>query len=219
MNLDRDILEDSVPSTFTEALQFSSNDGGNNKLPIYDLQLLCAWYDKLSELGPRQLVVILSDFESFDSNLLARFLTILNSYYPRLPIVLVINLATTMDSFTMSLPNSVLRCLKTCQFALNPSNEIMNVLVEKLFLESTSGLKLNFECMEYLLQQYQLYDLSVSKFISCLKYAVMDHYSNHPLCLLVDTQEDIESPVNDEIVSLLQTWHFDMIRSLPCFQE
>lgn len=94
-----------------------------------------------------------------------------------IPLVLLINVATTGLGFQTSLPISLLSQLKTEVFQLSASNDLVNALVEKVIalinvkvlIEPVSGMKLDSKTFSEILKQYQLYDLSIHSFYKNIK--------------------------------------------------
>lgn len=86
-----------------------------------------------------------------------------------IPIVILINVATTGLGFQTSLPLSLLAKLRPEVFQLSASNDLINALVEKVLIEPACGMKLDAKTFSELLQQYQLYDLSIHSFYKNIK--------------------------------------------------
>ena len=91
----------------------------------------------------------------------------------RIPFVLLVNIATTIDGFQTQLPTSTLSLLKTERFRLCASDKVINGLTEQLFLRSHSSVKLDSKSLNSLLNEYALYDLSVTAFLNGVKVRAM----------------------------------------------
>ncbi|RUP49555.1 hypothetical protein BC936DRAFT_142251 [Jimgerdemannia flammicorona] len=121
------------------------------RLPNYDMQVLEGWYQHIVSVGavagnkrkngsmttpaPLQrpnLVVILQDFESFDPVVLQDFITICSEYQLRLPIILLVGIATSAEALHQALPKSVLSLLRMERFHLQQSDRWFGNVVEEV---------------------------------------------------------------------------------------
>jgi hypothetical protein len=107
----------------------------------YDMQTLVNWYTKVvANNGPFQLVLFIHDFEGFDVNVMVDLMSILwyficakySENMGDVPIVLLVNVATTGLGFQTCLPISLLSQLDTRGFQLSTSSELINALVTKV---------------------------------------------------------------------------------------
>lgn len=133
------------------------------------------WYQSLLELqhdqGHRRptLVVIIQDFESFDQDTLQDLITICSNYQDRIPFVLLLGLATSIDALHQGLPKSVLSLLRTKTFLMQQSSECLTAIVEDLFIHANVGLMVGPLPLKQLIDQFIHYNFSVGGFVSNLK--------------------------------------------------
>ncbi|KAF9931661.1 Origin recognition complex subunit 3 [Mortierella alpina] len=191
------------------------------KLQNYDMVVLERWYQSLLELQHEQrdqrptLVVIIQDFESFDQDTLQDLITICSNYQDRIPFVLLLGLATSIDALHQGLPKSVLSLLRTKTFLMQQSSECLTAIVEDLFIHANAGLMVGALPLKQLIDQFIHYNFSVGGFVSNLKYVVMHHYYANPLSILCDRSLTAQS----RALELLGKGHYDHIRMLPSFQQ
>ncbi|KAF9570993.1 Origin recognition complex subunit 3 [Mortierella alpina] len=194
---------------------------GGMKLQNYDMVVLERWYQSLLELQQEQgfqrptLVVIIQDFESFDQDTLQDLITICSNYQDRIPFVLLLGLATSIDALHQGLPKSVLSLLRTKTFLMQQSSECLTAIVEDLFIHANVGLMVGPLPLKQLIDQFIHYNFSVGGFVSNLKYVVMHHYYANPLSMLCDRSLTAQS----KALELLGKGHYDHIRMLPSFQQ
>ncbi|KAF9901848.1 Origin recognition complex subunit 3 [Linnemannia zychae] len=173
---------------------------GGAKLQSYDMLVLERWYrslceqhDSTGEVGkPPTLVIILQDFESFDYDTLQDLITICSNYQDRIPFVLLMGLATSIDALHQGLPKAVLSRLQTKKFQMQQSSECLTAIIEDLFIHANVGLMVGSLPLKQLIDQFIHYNFSVGGFISNLKSKALD---------------------------LLTKGHFDHLRMLPSFQQ
>ncbi|OAQ35888.1 hypothetical protein K457DRAFT_13122 [Linnemannia elongata AG-77] len=196
---------------------------GGTRLQNYDMLVLERWYQSLCESNDGAseerkqptLVVILQDFESFDYDTLQDFITICSNYQDRIPFVLLMGLATSIDALHQGLPKAVLSRLQTRKFQMQQSSECLTAIIEDLFIHANVGLMVGSLPLKQLIDQFIHYNFSVGGFISNLKYIVMHHFYANPLSILCDRSLTAQSKALD----LLTTGHFDHLRMLPSFQQ
>ncbi|KAF7732774.1 Origin recognition complex subunit 3 [Apophysomyces ossiformis] len=157
------------------------------RLPNYDLQILEGWYkhviaNSVDDRKPN-LVIILQDFESFEPVLLQDFITICSEYRTRIPIVLIIGVATSTEILHQSLSKSTLSLLRTEKFRLRQSDAWLNRALETIFLDEASTLKFGPRPYKFLLDHFYLHDFSMGKITASLKYALMHHFYGNPLSI------------------------------------
>ncbi|KAG0282023.1 Origin recognition complex subunit 3 [Linnemannia gamsii] len=196
---------------------------GGARLQNYDMLVLERWYQSLCEPSDGKgenrmqptLVIILQDFESFDYDTLQDFITICSNYQERIPFVLLMGLATSIDALHQGLPKAVLSRLQTRKFQMQQSSECLTAIIEDLFIHATVGLMVGPLPLKQLIDQFIHYNFSVGGFISNLKYIVMHHFYANPLSILCDRSLTAQSKALD----LLTKGHFDHLRMLPSFQQ
>ncbi|KAI7862220.1 origin recognition complex subunit 3 N-terminus-domain-containing protein [Spinellus fusiger] len=223
---DEDIEEEEQEE---KALNYQlSTDNGSTacKLQNHDLRMLEAWYrhtiGKSTSADP-PLVVILQDFELFSPDILQNFIMICSEYRLSLPIVLVFGIATSTEIIHQSLNKSTLSLLRIEKFWLQQSEAWFNRVLETVFLETPSTLKFGARPYKFLLDQFYLYDFSMSKFKACLKYALMHYFYGNPLSIFFSLMKNSQHEMKMELSSwwkyeLLTKDHTNNLRMLPSFK-
>ncbi|KAG0262166.1 Origin recognition complex subunit 3, partial [Mortierella polycephala] len=208
---------------------------GGMRLQNYDMIVLERWYQSIADfqqvevektdmtseaqqqeqsIRPK-LVVIIQDFESFDPETLQDLIIICSNYQDRIPFVLLMGLATSMDALHQGLSKSVLSLLQTRKFQMQQSSECLTAIVEDLFIHANVGLMVGPLPLKQLIDQFIQYNFSVGGFVSNLKYVVMHHFYANPLSILCDRSLASDSKALD----LLGKGHLDHIRMLQSFQR
>ncbi|KAJ1678685.1 Origin recognition complex subunit 3, partial [Spiromyces aspiralis] len=161
---------------------------GGGKPLAHDMQILEGWYsdyERRTHSRPK-LVAIVQDFEGFPPAVIEDFISICGQYCDRIPIVLVIGLATSYDTLGQTLSKSGMGRLDIKRFSLQRSNDVIDKVVEKVLVSDCSGVgfMLGYDPYRYLLDQYLLHSYSVTSFLAQLKYAAMHHFYANPLSVL-----------------------------------
>jgi len=92
-----------------------------------------------------------------------------SGYSEELPIILLIGIATSLETFHQSLPISSLSLLQIEKFKLLQSYECINEIIQKIFIETIDDFKLGIKPFQYLLDNFNFLNLSVDSFIRGLK--------------------------------------------------
>ncbi|KAJ2892095.1 Origin recognition complex subunit 3, partial [Coemansia aciculifera] len=158
------------------------------KTIAYDMGLLKLRWDEVAT-GARtrssRVVVILQDFEGFAPMVVDDFVRIATSYCHSVPIVVVFGLATSYESIHQSLTKASISMLNVEKFNLQRSKECIDAAIQSVFVRATGTLSFGAEAYKSLLDQFLLYNFSITGFVKKLKFAAMDFFYAHPLSVLV----------------------------------
>ncbi|XP_059059897.1 origin recognition complex subunit 3 isoform X2 [Achroia grisella] len=186
------------------------------------MKVLLKWYNsKYVNVSPkkkkltskRSLVIVIPDFESFNSNVLQDFVMIISSYVSVLPIVFVFGVATAVSALHKSFPYHVSSKLLIKVFPSHSSPVYMNQVLEDIFLTYTSPFHLSGKAFELLTDVFLFYDFSVTGLVQSIKYCMMEHYYGDNVKALCNGRENIE-----DIVKNLSTDDLESIRQLMSFR-
>ncbi|XP_045513572.1 origin recognition complex subunit 3 isoform X2 [Pieris brassicae] len=140
------------------------------------MKTLQSWYNDNLVKSPKKwkksqhsLVVIIPDFESFNSNVLQDFVMIISSYISTLPVVLIFGVATSVSALHKSFPYQVSSKLLIKVFHSQPSHVYMNQVLENIFLTHSSPFHLSGKAFELLTDVFLFYDFSVTGIIQSIK--------------------------------------------------
>ncbi|CAO3636475.1 unnamed protein product [Cunninghamella blakesleeana] len=201
------------------------------KLPNYDLQILVGWYMEAVKQLPKQqwpkIVIILQDFESFEPHVLQDFIAIMSEYRATLPVVFIIGIATSTEILHQSLDKSTLSLLRIEKFWLQQSDVWFNRVLDSLFIDSNFTLKFGARPFKFLLDHFYLYDFSISKVKSSIKYALMHHFYGNPLSIFIQLYGSPSKMISttlkqwyqDNIINEHHAAHIRMLRSFRDYIE
>lgn len=177
-----------------------------SKLLNYDLQML---HDYVRDRGLEQVAIVIQDTEAWDSDLLSELIKTLGSWHDRIPFVLLLNIATSLDFLQQRLSKQAIRCLKGQMFDLAPSTEE----TEKVF-DAVTDLKvplwIGAGLMNTILERQNDYVQSIDSFTGAVKYAYMSCYYANALSIFMDPAVNYENVPGD---------HYEAIRSLGSFRN
>ncbi|KAJ2812179.1 Origin recognition complex subunit 3 [Coemansia furcata] len=158
------------------------------KTIAYDMGLLKLRWDEAvgsASTCSSRVVVILQDFEGFAPMVVDDFVRIATSYCYSVPIVVVLGLATSYESIHQSLTKASISMLNVEKFNLQRSKECIDAAIRSVFIRATDMLAFGAEAYKSLLDQFLLYNFSITGFVKKLKFAAMDFFYAQPLSVLV----------------------------------
>ncbi|XP_037944547.1 origin recognition complex subunit 3 [Teleopsis dalmanni] len=122
------------------------------------------------------LVVILHDFECFNTSVLQDFILILSANRAQLPFVLILGIATGVSAVHSALPYNVTCKIKLRIFQTQAALVGLNDIVDKVILSPKYAFHLSGKALKFLTHIFLYYDFSLNGFIQGFKYCLMEHY-------------------------------------------
>ncbi|KAI5786597.1 origin recognition complex subunit 3 N-terminus-domain-containing protein [Pyronema domesticum] len=182
-----------------------------SKLLNYDLQILQNW----CVLHPEKKVVIaVQDTEAFDNHLLSDLISLFSAYLGRIPFVLLMGIATSLEIFHEKLPKAVIRMMQGEKFDVERADELLALVFNDAVLGPKSILRLGPSVSDIIIERQKNHTQSIQTFMSALKYAYMSHFYANPLSILLAFLDD---PAG--LKKMLTPQHLDAIRTLPSFRK
>ncbi|KAJ1897290.1 Origin recognition complex subunit 3 [Kickxella alabastrina] len=158
--------------------------GSSAKTIPYDMSLLKLWWDMSKTSKDSRAVIILQDFEGFAPMIVDDFVRIAARYCQEVPIVVVLGLATSYESIHQSLTKASISMLNVERFNLQRSKQCIDAVIRSIFVEGASTLLFGAESYKSLIDQFLMYNFSITGFVNKLKYAVMNFFYAQPLSVL-----------------------------------
>uniref|UniRef100_A0A182T4R9 Origin recognition complex subunit 3 n=1 Tax=Anopheles maculatus TaxID=74869 RepID=A0A182T4R9_9DIPT len=184
-----------------------------------NLDVLQAWYlethgnfDALPNL-----IIVVPDFELFNTAVLQDLIIILDSYATKLPFVLVFGVATDISTIHNVLPYHVTSKIKISVFQSEPSATNLNNILNEVLLTPYCPFHLSGKVFKLLVDIFLFYDFSINGFIQGFKYALMDHYFQKSINALSAVIDDDDDELN-AIVHELSSSELEQVRQLPSFR-
>ncbi|PWW78804.1 hypothetical protein C7212DRAFT_273164 [Tuber magnatum] len=183
----------------------------STKLLNYDLQILQTWCESH---GGQKVTIAVQDSEAFDSNVLSDLITLFGSYLDRIPFVLLVGIATSVEIFHDKLPKSTIRLMRGNKFDVERAEECLAQIFNDSMTSDKAVLRLGASVCDFLLERYRDHTQSIQAFVAALKYAYMSHFYANPLSIILGF---IDSP--DGLGDVLSTEHVEAIRNVPSFRR
>lgn len=145
------------------------------KLKRHQLNMWCfkKWYDtrcgSLSAGERPQLIVMMPDFEGFDSEVLQNLILVLHGYRESLPFVFVFGVATSFGAIHETLPFNVTNKITVKVFQADASPVVLNKVIDQVLLALDCPFHLSGTTFRMLTDIFLFYDFSVHGFVQGFK--------------------------------------------------
>ncbi|KAK5172371.1 Origin recognition complex subunit 3 [Saxophila tyrrhenica] len=176
------------------------------KLLNYDLQLLA---DYVSERQLEQVAIAVGDTEGFDSDLLSELVELLGYWCDRIPVVLLLSVATSAESLQQRLSRSAVRCLKGQMFDVAASAIQLEHALEAVVADHPT-IWPGSDLIGLILERQSDYIQSIDSFTHAIQYTYMSHYSANALSILLIPSIKFANIPPD---------HFEALRNVDSFRQ
>lgn len=145
--------------------------------------VLEAWYrhNYGSSSTKPSLIIMINDFDQFNSACMQDLISIMSSYTNRLPFVLVLGIATAFKTLHNVLPSHVTNKMDANVFQSESSTEMLNKILEEIIFTHQSPFQLSGKSFKILMDIFLFYDYSLHSFIKGYKVFMLEHFYSRPL--------------------------------------
>ncbi|TFK25404.1 hypothetical protein FA15DRAFT_590498 [Coprinopsis marcescibilis] len=155
-------------------------------VPNYDIKLLVAWYKEFCTVrgNDAQLIVILHDFEVFDTEVMQDIFYICSQHVRALPLVFILSMSSPVPLYlNIAYPRSILKRLRIRKLTLPGGVSVLNtVLLETFFsVDFQPDVILGPIALQYIADFYLRYNPTFDSLITNLQLMHMKHFSIEPL--------------------------------------
>ncbi|KAI3834223.1 hypothetical protein MKX03_030030 [Papaver bracteatum] len=150
-----------------------------------DISILASWYSEPENKG-YPIVVIIDDMERCNGCVLSEFILILREWVIKIPVILIMGVATTIDAPKKLLTSNALQYLSPCKFTLGSPSERMDAIMEALLVKLCTGFDIGHKVAVFLRNYFLRQDGTVTSFIRALKIACSKHFLIEPLSFLCE---------------------------------
>ncbi|KWU46587.1 hypothetical protein RHOSPDRAFT_15117 [Rhodotorula sp. JG-1b] len=188
----------------------------NEMLVPEDMLNLQAWYEhrfaKRDADSAPKLVVLIEDLEAMDGKVLTQMIDTLSAYTDKLPITLLVGIATTADALWTLLGRKTANKLDAATFFVDPGVGAFNALMRGLFIDWCAPLALSPKVYDNLWRTFDDLHHSIDATISFIQNIYMSHYIASPVRSLYPATT-ATSLVGDAAEAL------EDLQSLDCYKE
>ncbi|KAJ0015141.1 hypothetical protein Pint_20969 [Pistacia integerrima] len=149
-----------------------------------DMSIMASWYRGQGNYN-NPVVVIVNDIERCSGSILSNFILMLSEWVLKVPVILIMGVATTLDAPKSILPSNVLQCLSSYKFTLGTPAERMDAVVDAVFVKQCSGFIISHKVAVFMSNYFVRQDGTLTSFVRALKVACVQHFSMEPLSFLI----------------------------------
>ncbi|XP_040580998.1 origin recognition complex subunit 3 [Lepeophtheirus salmonis] len=125
-------------------------------------------------------VIILEDFESFGESLLQELLYNVREYCEKLPFILLMGVATSVDSVHRALPTNLTSNLSIRKFSSQSSTQTFAEVVDKVIISNEKvPFKLGDKVFKLLFDIFLFHDFSINNFLSGYRFCLLEHLTSN----------------------------------------
>ncbi|CAG9769059.1 unnamed protein product [Ceutorhynchus assimilis] len=213
------LIENMINQFIKDSTEDDDDNVNTNNLKKSDLSLplLQSWYEHMYPVKTEKnlLVVIVPDFESFNTKVLQTFILIISSYLPKLPFMFVFGIATCINTLHTSFPYHVTSKTNVKVFRCEPSTVHLNKMLEGVFLSPFCPFQLGGKVFDLFTEIFLYYDFSVRNFVQNIKFAIMEHFCyGNAMALCQLNRHDVK-----EILEVFTHEDFENVRHLMSFRK
>ncbi|XP_044500665.1 origin of replication complex subunit 3 isoform X2 [Mangifera indica] len=182
-----------------------------------DMSIIASWYREQGNYD-NPVVVILNDIERCSGSILSNFILMLSEWVLKVPVILIMGVATTLDAPKGILPSNVLQCLSPYMFTLGSPAERMDAVVDAVLVKQCSGFIIGHKVALLMRNHFVRQDGTLTSFIRALKIACVQHFSMEPLSFLLRgfSLEEDGQVLHDGLISKMLLKHFF---NLPSYER
>lgn len=166
--------------------------------------VLESWYRHTCEKSTK-LVVMIADFEQFNTICIQDLINILCCYANRLPLILVVGVATAFKTLHNVLPAYITNKLDANVFQSESSTVMLNKILDEIILTHHSPFQLSGKSFKILMDIFLFYDYSLHSFIKGYKIFMFEHFLNRPLSSIFHDIKNKLSTINPEHCAIIRS--------------
>ncbi|KAK1401660.1 hypothetical protein POM88_001265 [Heracleum sosnowskyi] len=153
-------------------------------LDVADISALASWYAEQDNYG-NPVVVIIEDLERCCGTVLSDFILMLSEWIVKLPILLILGVATTIDAPRYVLSSNALQCISPHKFILRSPSERLDSIIDAVLVRQFSGFNVGHKVATFLRNCFLRPDGTLSSFVRALKMSIIHHFSMEPLSFIL----------------------------------
>ncbi|KAL8095531.1 hypothetical protein AgCh_036815 [Apium graveolens] len=153
-------------------------------LDVADISALASWYAEHDNDG-NPVVVIIEDLERCCGTVLSDFILMLSEWIVKLPILLILGVATTIDAPRHVLSSNALQCVSPHKFILRSPPEKLDSIIDAVLVKQYSGFNVGHKVATFLRNCFLRQDGTLSSIVRALKMSVIHHFSMEPLSFIL----------------------------------
>ncbi|XP_073016153.1 origin of replication complex subunit 3 isoform X2 [Primulina eburnea] len=155
-----------------------------------DISALASWYTESENYGS-PLVVIIDNVERCSGSVLADFIILLSEWAIKIPTILIVGVATTVDLLRNTLSSNACSRISSCEFTLGTPAERMDAIIEAVLLKHSGSFSVGKQVISFLRSYFLHHDGTLTFFVRALKISMAQQiYAEHLSFLLTKIADE-----------------------------
>lgn len=139
---------------------------------------------------------------------------ICSAYLDRIPFILLLGVATSIEIFHEKVPKSIIRLMRGEKFDVERAEECLAKIFNDATIGPQSVLRLGPSLCDFLLRRQKNHTQSIQAFVAALKYTYMSHFYANPLSIFLAFLDD-----PDGLNQALKPEYLEAVRNLQSFRR
>ncbi|XP_024969052.1 origin of replication complex subunit 3 [Cynara cardunculus var. scolymus] len=170
-----------------------------------DISILASWYME-QENSKRPVVVIVEDMDRCSGPVLSDFILMLSEWVIKIPVLLILGVATTLDAPKSILSSKAVQHLSPFKFFLGSPADRLDAIIEAVLVKPCSGFLLGHKVAAFIRNCFLRQDGTLTSLVRAVKMAIVQHFLMEPLSFIVKGLLDEEVTQSGEPTSLSEAW-------------
>ncbi|GAA0185253.1 replication origin binding protein [Lithospermum erythrorhizon] len=180
------------------------------------ISILASWYTEQGAYN-KPVVVIIDNLERCYAPVLSHFIIMLSECAVKIPLILIVGVATTLDAPHRILSSTVLHSLLPAEFYLTFPAARMDAILEAVLVKPCAFFSIGHKVASFLRNYFVDHDGTLTSFVRVLKIAVIQHITMEPLGVVLRAMVDVEQTkdIGANNIDLLETRLKEALKSCP----
>jgi origin recognition complex subunit 3 len=172
------------------------------------LSVLVAWFNNNFKNSRPKLVIMLADFEQFNPVVMQELIEILCAYTSRLPLVMILGIATAFKTLHNVLPFNITSKITANVFQAESATSMLNRILNEIILTHHCPFFLSGKSFNVLVDIFLFYDYSLHSFIQGFKVFMMEQFMTRCFSTIYSP----EGKMYDGLINLMSHGDCEAIR-------
>ncbi|KAI3757293.1 hypothetical protein L6452_04827 [Arctium lappa] len=168
-----------------------------------DISILASWYME-QENSKQPVVVIVEDMDRCSGPVLSDFILMLSEWVIKIPVLLILGVATTLDAPKSVLSSKAVQHLSPFKFFLGSPADRLDAVIEAVLVKPCSGFLVGHKVAAFIRNCFLRQDGTLTSLVRAVKMAIVQHFLMEPLSFTVKGLLDEEVTQSGEPTSLAE---------------
>ncbi|KAI7739648.1 hypothetical protein M8C21_027763, partial [Ambrosia artemisiifolia] len=169
----------------------------NGSTDAADISVLASWYMEHDNFK-NPVVVIIEDMDRCSGSVLSDFILMLSEWVIKIPVILILGVATTLDAPKTVLSSKAVQHLSPSKFFLGHPADRLDAIIEAVLVKHCSGFLVGHKVAAFIRNCFLRQDGTLTSFVRAVKMAIVQHFLMEPLSFTVSGLLNEEVTETDE---------------------